>query len=490
VLKPATVITALIVGVVVTLVAALAPAIRAARIPPIAALRETGQERVHSSKVRIALGVVITLAGFLQVISSLGADKPGTALRAAGFGAVLLIIATLVLGPVMARPLTGLIASPLRPLRGFTGQLVRENVMRNPRRTSGAASALLIGVTVVALFSVFAASVKASAQDQVDRSFGGDLVVDSGGFGVGGFNPAFADDIRALPEVDQATGLRFGSMRIDGDDKSVSVVDPSTAEGVFDLDVQQGRLAALHESQVGVSDILAEEKGYKIGTSLDATFPDGFETKVSVAAIYGSQDVAGNWVVGQPAWNPHAVNNSDALIFVNLKDGVSLAAGKQAVEKVAKTYPGAKVRDKDEFAKTAAGFVNQLLALVYVMLTLAIIIALLGIANTLSLSVYERTRELGLLRAVGMTRGQLRSSVRWEAVVVALFGAFGGLGLGVFLGWALVKGAGKGGFTTVRIPPGSLVIVLLLAGIAGVVAGLRAAGKAAKLNVLEAIAAD
>ncbi|MDQ1375667.1 MAG: putative transport system permease protein, partial [Actinomycetota bacterium] len=298
------------------------------------------------------------------------------------------------------------------------------------------------------------------------------------------------EQVRKLPEVKQATGLRFGAMKIAGDDKSVSVVDPATAPDVFDLEVQKGSMAGLRDSQVGVSDVIAEEKGYRIGTTLDAQFPDGFATKVSVATIYGAHDVAGNWIVGQPAWNAHAVSNTDAIVFVKLRNGVSIQQGKQAVQRLASAYPGAKVRDKAEFAKEQAKFVNQLLALVYVMLTLAIIIALLGIANTLSLSVYERTRELGLLRAVGMTRGQLRSSVRWEAVVVALFGAVGGLGLGVFLGWALVKGAGKGGFTTVRVPVGSLVAVLVLAAFAGVLAGLRAAGKAGRLNVLEAIAAD
>jgi putative ABC transport system permease protein len=490
VIKSGTVITALLVGVVVTLVAALAPAVKAARIPPIAALREFAIERVRPSRIRVVLGVLVTLLGAAQVLSSLSATTPATALRAASGGAVLLIIATLVLGPVMARPIAGLIAAPIRRLRGFTGRLVQDNVKRNPRRTSGAASALLIGVAVVALFSVFAASVKASAQDQVERSFGGDIVVNSGTFGVGGFNPSFADQVRKLPQVQQATGLRFGAVQIAGDDKSVAVVDPATAPDVFDLEVQKGRVADLRDRQVGVSDVIAEEKGYRIGTQLDARFPDGFTTKVTVATIYGAHDVAGNWIVGQPAWNAHAVSNTDAIVFVKLRGGVSIQQGKQAVARLAAAYPGAKVRDKQEFAKEQAQFVNQLLALVYVMLALAIIIALLGIANTLSLSVYERTRELGLLRAVGMTRGQLRSSVRWEAVVVALFGAVGGLGLGVFLGWALVKGAGKGGFTTVRLPAGTLVAVLVLAALAGVLAGLRAAGKAARLNVLDAIAAD
>jgi putative ABC transport system permease protein len=440
--------------------------------------------------VRIVIGVLITLFGFAQVLGSLSAKDASSALAGAGRGAAILIIATLVLGPVMARPLTGLLALPLERARGFTGRLVRENAMRNPRRTSGAASALLIGVAVVALFSVFASSVKASVNDQVQRSFGGDLVVDAGSFGVAGFNPSFIEQVRKVPEVDVATGLRLGPVRIANGNKAVAVFDPETAPEVVDLDVKQGSLAALGENQVGVADEVAEEKGYKIGTRLPARFPDGFTTTLTVAVIYGSSDVAGNWLVGLPAWNAHATSNTDAIIFVKLKEGVSLTAGKAAVSKVAATYPGAKVRDRDEFAKEQAKFVNQLLALIYVMLTLAIVIALFGIANTLSLSVHERTRELGLLRAVGMTRGQLRSTVRWEAVVIAVFGALGGLGLGIFLGWALVRGAGKGGFTTFRLPPGTLIVVLLLSGLAGLLAGARAASKAAKLDILTAVASQ
>jgi putative ABC transport system permease protein len=490
VLKTGTIVTAMVVGIVTTLVAALAPAVKASRIAPIAALREAAMEQGRPSRLRIVAGSLVTLFGALEVVSSLSAKTPSDALRAASMGAVVLIIATLIMGPVMARSITGVLAMPVQRLRGFTGRLVRQNVMRNPRRTSGAAAALLIGVAVVALFSVFASSVKASVQDQVNRSFGGDLVVDSGSFGVGGFNPAFVEEVRALPEVQTATSLRFGVMRIANDGKSLAVVDPKTATGVFDLQVQQGSLADLGEHQVGVSDEVAEEKGYRIGTKLPAKFPDGFITEVTIATIYGSQDVAGNWIIGQPAWNAHAVSNTDAIIFVTLGDGVSLTQGKAVVARLADAYPGAKVNDRDSFAKDQAGFVNQLLALVYVMLTLAIIIALFGIANTLSLSVHERTRELGLLRAVGMTRGQLRSAVRWEAVVIAVFGAVGGLGLGVFLGWALVKGAGKGGFTTFRLPPGTLITVLILAGVAGLLAGVRAAIKAAKLNILTAVASE
>jgi putative ABC transport system permease protein len=490
VLKSGTVVTAFVVGVVVTLVASLSPAVKASRTPPMAAMREVAVENTHPSRIRVVLGILVTVVGILQVVGSLSADTATDALQAASLGAVLLIVATLILGPVAAPFVAGLLAMPIQRFRGFTGRLVRENATRNPRRTSGAAAALLIGVAVVALFSVFASSVKASVQDQVQRSFGGDLVVDSGSFGVGGFSPTFVAQLQDLPEVDTATGLRLGAMRIANDDKSVAVFDPTTAPAVIDLDVVEGSLADLGENEVGVADKVAEEKGYKIGTRLPARFPDGFTTELTVSVLYGSQDVAGNWVIGQPAWNAHATSNTDAIIFVKLAEGVSIGEGKAAVDRVAGTYPGAKVNDREAFADEQAGFVNQLLALVYVMLTLAILIALFGIANTLSLSVHERTHELGLLRAVGMTRGQLRSTVRWEAVVIAVFGAVGGLGLGVFLGWAVVKGAGKGGFSTFRLPVGTLVLVLIIAGIAGLLAGMRAASRAAKLDILQAVASE
>jgi putative ABC transport system permease protein len=490
VLSTGTITTSLIVGIGVTVAASLAPAIRASRIPPIAAMREVALERTRPSVARIVIGTLVTLFGAVQVVSALFADQASDALRAAGFGAVILIISTLIMGPVMARPLTGLLAMPVRWWRGYTGRLVRENVMRNPRRTSGAAGALLIGVTVAALLTVFASSVKASVTDQINRSFGGDLVVDSGLFGVGGFNPSLAEEIRKLPDIEQASSLRFGSMNIADDDKFVAIVDPATVTGVFDLDVQQGDLADLGPQQIAVADEVAEDKGYKIGTTLPARFPDGFETDLTIAAIYGSQDVAGNWVVGQPAWVPHALTNVDAVILINVRGGVPLDRAQAAVKPLVTDYPGAEVQDRDEFAKAQASQVNQILALVSVMLFFSILIALSGIANTMSLSVHERLRELGMLRAVGMTRGQLRSSVRWEAVVIAVFGAVGGLGLGVFLGWALVKGAGKGGFTTFQVPIGSLLFLLVAAGVAGVVAGTWAAIKAARLNVLQAIATE
>lgn len=490
VLTTNTIITGLIVGVGVTVFAALVPAVKASRVPPVAVMREVAVERTHPSVARIIVGALLTLLGILLVITSLFADTPSEALQSAGSGAAVLIIATLVLGPVMARPITSLLGLPVQWVRGMTGRLARENVMRNPRRTSGSASALLIGVGVVTLFTVFAASIKASVTDQIERSFGGDLVVDSGVIGVAGFNPSFTRQVGALPEVEEATGLRFGAVSIEGDDKFVSVVDPNTVVKVFDLDVQEGSLADLGARQVAVSDEVAEDQGYRIGTRLDARFPDGATAELSVAAIYGSQDVAGNWVIGTPAWEPHAVDNVDAIVLVSLRDGVAIDRGATAVRRLAAGYPGAEVQDREEFAKAQSGQIDMLLGLIYVMLALAIIIALLGIANTLSLSVFERLRELGLLRAVGMTRGQLRSTVRWEAVVIALFGALGGLGLGVFLGWALVRGAGRGGFTTFTLPAGSLVVLLLLSAFAGVAAGFRAAMKAARLNVLEAIATE
>ena len=490
VLTSGTVITCLVVGIGVTVVAAAVPAVKAARVPPIAVLREVAVEHVRPSKVRIAAGVLVTLFGFLNVISGLFADTPGDALKAIGTGAAVLIVATLVLGPVMARPITSQLARPVQLARGITGRLARENTMRNPRRTSNSASALLIGVAVVTLFTVFAASVKSSAKDQVERSFGGDLVVDSGTMGVSGFTPAFAREVDALPEVKGATGIGFGALTVEDDDKFVAVVDPETVSGVFDLDVAEGSLAALDADAVAISDDIAEDKGYEIGTTLSARFPDGARSELSVVAIYRSQDVAGNWTIGKPAWAPHALNDVDALVLVQLAEGVSLDAGKRAVETVAARYPGAEVQDRAEFTETQTAQIDLILGLVYTMLALAIVIALLGIANTLSLSVFERTRELGLLRAVGMTRGQLRSSIRWESVIIATFGALGGLALGVFLGWALVRGAGKGGFTTFTLPVGSLLGVLVLAGVAGVLAGLRAASRAAKLDVLQAIATE
>ncbi|MGH9001237.1 MAG: ABC transporter permease, partial [Acidimicrobiia bacterium] len=484
------VVTAFVVGTLVTLVAAVGPSVRASRVAPLAALREVAAERTRAGRPRAALGLVTTGAGAAVVLSAvLGSGD--SVLPRAGLGAVLAIAGFVVLGPVIASPAAGLIGSPLPRLRGVAGLLARRNAMRNPRRTAGSAAALMVGVSVVTLFTVMAASIKASIDESVARSFGGDLVVASSGFGpFGGFSPGLAADVGQLDEVDAAAGLGFGAMRIDGDSQFATVAEPHRLDGVLDLDVTGGDLAGLGTGEFAASTERAEDEGWEVGDEVSVAFADGARETLTVGAVYDESDVVGGLFFPRDAYAPHAIQALDFSVLVTLADGVGLDEGRQKVEEVAARYGAPDVNDRESYGEQVAGGVNQMLGLVYVMLALAIVIALMGIANTISLSVHERTRELGLLRALGQTRRQLRSMVRWESVVIATFGTVGGLGLGTFLGWALVLAASGEGISTFSAPPAQLFTVLAVGAFAGIAAGFRPARRAARLNILAAIATE
>jgi len=489
VVKPSTVVWSFVVGIGVTLVAAIIPARKASKVPPIAALRDVALERTKASVARIVIGAVLTVLGVASVLNAV-LSKPDNGVAAAGIGALLTIIGTVVLGPAVARPVSRMLGAPLPRLRGITGSLARENASRNPRRTAGTASALMIGVAVVALFTVVAASIKASFAEALDRSFAGDLFVQSGSFGGGGFDPTMAARLNDLDEVAAASGVRFGAMKVNGEAKDVQIIDPVTFPEVFDADVKAGAFDDLGEHEVAVSKHTADQHGWRVGTALPVEFANGKKDQFTIAALYERRELLGDYALGLPAWEPNATDHFDAFVIVKLADGVTIEQGKRAVQTVSDDYATAKVQDRDEFAESQASQVNQILALVLVMLALAIVISLLGIANTLSLSIFERRRELGLLRAVGTQRRQVRSIVRWESVLVALFGSVGGLMIGVFFGWALVTAASEQGFTAFALPVGWVVGLLVAGAGAGVLAAIFPARRAARLDVLLAIASE
>jgi putative ABC transport system permease protein len=490
VLKASTVQWAFVVGIGVSVLTSIIPALKASRVPPLAAMRDVAFERTHASLARLVIGAIAAAFGLVSIISGV-ATKGSDGLLRVGIGALLMIIAFVVLGPAVAGLASALIGAPLARIRGVTGQMARENAQRNPRRTSGAAAALMIGVAVVALFTVFAASIKASIDDQVKKSFAGDLVIDSQTRGFGGFNPQLATDISRQNEVEAASGIRTGAAKVNGSDRQLVVVDPKSIQEVLDLDIQRGSLDDLGIGGTAVSKRYADDHNLKIGDGVPVVFADGSSGQLAIVATYANRDVLGSdFALSTDEWAPHANENLDSLVVIKLKSGVSLAHGRTAVEAVAKAYPNAKVQDRQQFTDQIFGQINRVLTLVYVMLALAIVIALMGIANTLSLSIFERTRELGLLRAVGETRPQLRSMVRWESVIVALFGTIGGVGLGTLCGWALVTTARDSGFAKFALPVFSLIVLLVLGALAGVVAGIRPARRAAKLDVLQAIATE
>ena len=491
------ILTALVVGVVVTVAAGLLPAVQASRTAPLAAMRETTVQVAPTSRRRLA-GLALAAVGTAVILVGLTGSGNGV-LTPVGLGAVALLVGMVVLGPVAARPASAIIGWPAARLRGLPGVLAQGNAMRNPRRTSAAATALMVGVAVVTLFTVFAASLKTSMNEGVAGSFQGDLAITPSGFGGGGgggLSPQLAAAAAQLPQVQVATGLGTGSgrgddARIAGRSKKVSVVDPSQVGAVLDLHMVGGSLAGLGANQLAVSQREADDHHWQVGTPLPVTFPDGSTSSLAVGAIYQSRDLAGDYVLPQAAWSPHAVQTVDSAIFVKLQPGVSTAAGVTALRQVAASNGSPTVQDHHAFVTSAGGAINTVLGIVYVMLALAIVIALFGIANTLSLSIFERTRELGLLRALGETRQQLRATLRWESVIIALFGTVGGLGLGVFLGWALAEAVNIAqGIATFTAPPAQLVVILLVGGLAGILAALRPARRAARLPMLAAIATE
>lgn len=490
VVGPRTVVLSLVAGLAVTLVAAVSPARKAGKVAPVAAMQahvvgSTG----YGSRQRVLVGALVLTAGVVALFTGLFTDV-GEPLPVVGLGALLVFLGVSVLGRTISLPLSRLIGAPLPRLRGVTGELARENAMRNPKRTAASASALMIGVGLVGFITIFVASSKASIDQVIDRAFTGDLVVDSGAGVTGGLEPALADRLDTLPEVESATGLKVGSAQIDGDVEQVVAVDPATGFDIMDVQPMRGRPEDLVADAIAVHVDTARDKGLDIGDTVPVLFKDTGQQTLRVALVYGEDQPAGAWFLGEAAYEANFANRLDWQVYVKKAEGVDLAQAKAAVERATAAYAGVEVLDEQEFGEAITAPMDQMLALVYALLGLAILIALLGIGNTLALSIVERTRELGLLRSVGMTRSQLRSMVRWESVIIAVQGTLLGLLIGVFLGWALVRALESEGIEVFALPYGSLAVVVLLGGLAGMVAAVLPSRRAARLDVLRAVVTE
>ncbi|MFC9794787.1 FtsX-like permease family protein [Streptomyces sp. NPDC127584] len=478
----------LAVGLAVCAGSALLPAVRAGRTAPLAALRETQADSSGTSRARVTTGAALLAAAVGTVLAGvLGTPSLGLAAT----GAALAVVAFVVLGPVAVPVAVRVLGGPLR---GASRGLARRNALRSPGRTAATATALMIGVAVVTLFTVFGASLKATMDRTVDRSFAGDVAVSGASFGAGGagLSPRLAPAVGALPEVDTAVGLGRGVAEVDGRGRALTVTDPAALSRTLDLGAVRGSLTGLGTDGLAVAADEAASAGLAPGRTAELAFTDGTRRTFTVRAVYERSDLAGDYLVTREAWAPHRTRDSDTLVAVAFADGVGTEEGRAAVTAVADRYGQPEVQTREEYAESAAGGVDMMLTLVYALLALAVLIALLGITNTLTLSVHERTRELGLLRAVGQTRAQLRSMVRWESVLVAAFGTLGGLVLGGFLGWVLVRAsAGSGDSALVFAVPVAQSATVALAGlVAGAVAAVRPARRAARLEVLRAIAVE
>jgi putative ABC transport system permease protein len=490
-----TVIVSLLVGLFVTVVAAVSPARKAAKVSPVAAMQEaTVGSTGYGSKERIVVGIAILVLGVAALFTGLFGHV-GSAFLIVGAGVLLVFIGVSALGRTISLPLSRTIGAPLPRIKGVTGTLARENTMRNPKRTAASASALMIGVGLVAFITILASSTTASINSTIDKSFSGDFVVDSGtGMSGGGVDPALARKLNALPGVAAATGERVGAALIFGNPEEITAVDPTTAGQIFDVSPLQGSISALGATDIAVSSNVAASHHLKLGDTVPVVFRDTGARTLRVALIYGDSQAApsARYFLGTPGYDANfSAPHYDSMVFVKKAPGVGSAAALAAVKQLTAQYAvGASVLDQAAYKAEQTKPVNQLLALIYTLLALAIIIALLGIGNTLALSIFERTRELGVMRAVGMTRGQLRSTIRWESVIVALQGTFLGLVVGVFFGWALVLAQRNQGITVFSVPYVRLLIVIVLAGLAGTVAAILPSRRAAKLSIMRAIATE
>jgi putative ABC transport system permease protein len=487
-----TVIVSLLVGLAVTIVAAVSPARKAAKVPPVAAMQEVAAGSTgYGSKERIMVGSAILVLGVAALFTGLFTHLANT-IAMVGAGALLVFFGVSVLGRTVSLPLSRMIGAPLPRISGLTGGLARENAMRNPKRTAASASALMIGVGLVGFITILASSTTASVNSTIDRTFAGDIVIDSGAGLTGGIDPALAQRLNGLPQVQAATGVSVGAAKIFGKVEQISAVNPATAGKIFDVGAVSGSVGDLGRTGIAVSKDVAKAQHLKLGDTVPVLFKDTGTRNLRVALIYSDTIAAPapRYFLGTPAYDANFAIHYDSQIFVKKTATATSAATLAAVKQVAAGYSGTTVMDQATYKQERAKPINQLLSLVYALLALAILIALLGIGNTLALSIFERTRELGVLRAVGMTRRQLRGTIRWESVIIALQGTVLGLLIGVFFGWALVLAMHDQGVTEFSLPYTRLLIVFVLAGLAGVVAAILPSRRAAKLNILRAIVSE
>jgi putative ABC transport system permease protein len=485
VIQPRTIVVSVLTGIVVTLVSAWLPARRAAKVAPIEALRETTCDTSAHSKRRVVFGVIIAVAGAMFIAQGLSSAGVSTV----GLGALGVFVGVALLGPVIARRFARVVGWPLPRLRGMAGTLARENAMRNPRRTAATSSALMVGLALVAFITVFAASAKASMATSVDRAMRSDWIVTTQ-FGMGGLSPSVTQRIDDLPETGAVAALRYFDAKVGDSTASASAFDPARIEQSVALDVRTGSIASMGAHGVAVQAETAKAKNLHVGDAVTMFFPETGDQQFTVVATYGTKEPLGDYAVSMQAFDANIATHVDNDVVVSSAPGVSKDQARQAVENVLKDYPTAELMTKSEFKGSMANQIDQILNLVYVLLAMALVIALFGIANTLALSVFERTREIGLLRAVGMSRKQVRQTVRWESVLIALLGTTLGTAIGLGFGWTLVHALDNKGFNTFTVPVQQLATIAVFAAIAAVVAAALPARRAAKLDVLHAISND
>ena len=480
VFEPRTVLVGLAVGVGVTVVAAVGPARNAVRIPPVAALDDRQSGGDASSRRRFAWGTALAVVG--AVMLAIGLAKPAIAL--VGVGAVGIFVGVAMLAPAVARPLSSVIGRPLARLLGEPGKLGRENSMRSPRRTAQTASALMVGLALVAAMSVFGASLSKSSTSSVDDAISADLIVSTTS-GSGQLSESVPATASAVPGVTAATTVYRSQFEVQNSLAMLTGVSIQHLADTLILRMTAGSPAALAQGELLIDSTTAKSKHLAVGDTVPVKFAETGSSTLRIGGIYEANALILSYLVGAPFFLSHFSNPSLGALLLRTNGS---GAADTAVTNALAAYPNLQVQTRAQFEQAQVASINKILGLVYALLALAVLIAAIGIVNTLMLSVFERTREIGLLRAVGMKRRQVRTMIRSEAVILAIFGAVIGIIIGTGMGIALVSSLKQQGITDTVVPVSDLVIFLVLAALLGLIAASWPARRAAKLDVLAAIA--
>ncbi len=541
-LLPRTIILGMGVGTFVTVGSAVLPALRASRVKPLAALRESTLDRSGTSKVRIVLGTLVL--AFSMAILLWGLQGSGTAGAVKiGVSTLFFLISTVFLGPILARPVAGTLGrrwygfvivvfgalvtlggiagfiitmikqrSPAGISLGFSnllvvlvgvylvrtglssgsvsGRIARENSIRNPTRTSATALALTIGTAVVCGILVLSTSLTDTFKGVLEKSVKADYVVVSGSDN--GFPKEAVDAVKKAPGLVSSSGSRRTSVRFLVRPATVGVIDSANIANLVKLGKVEGDFGALSQiDTIAIDQKSAKENNLKIGDTLNPRFTTGVTAKLKIVATYDNAEGFGNvyYLIDNKTGEKYDPSETENFLYVK-SDGKDPKVFQKAVEKALEPFPAATLKTKSQFATDQIGQLQQFLAVIYALLLLAIIIAILGIANTLRLSIFERTREIGLLRAIGQGRDQTRAMIRWEAIVVATFGTVLGIVIGTGFGSALVHVLGKDGSVKLAVPYAQVGGLALVASIVGLFAARKPASDSAKLNILQAIATE
>ena len=471
-----------LVGTIITTLSAILPALRSGRVPPLAAIRETALDVVTGMTRRIIIGLVFMILGVVALVASIN----GAEVIFLGLGVLAVFAGVLVLGPAISKPVAMLLGKPVARLRGITGAMSQQNAARNPKRTARTAAPVLIGVALVTSFTALAASIKSEIRESIGSSFRGDFALSVNSRGFGGIPTSVTDQIDQLPEVQTATGVGFIAAKVGDESPFILVFNPKTADGLYNLEMIEGRQSDLGKDEIFIEQDKSIEKNLPVGSSVQVTLIDGRSIQLKVAGTY--KNAYGNYVVSRELFEGIATPLFDSFVYISTNTNVSDENARTAISAISADLGVGTLESRTEYIDSQAAQIDQFLALIYGLLFLSVIIAIVGIIITLLLSVFERRHEIGLLRSVGMTRSQVRTMVRWESVITSLFGAVTGVLLGIVTGVVIVVSLNESGISAFTLPITSTIFILIGSFIIGVIAAVFPAWRATRTEIITAIA--